>query len=168
MIKIINISWPINAGKSTVSKELNKRLSNSLFVEVDDLLGDEEQKSLNLDFWGGIYERLNRLDALLEKNILENKYDALIFAYPVGEGNYNRWRELIPDDIPFYVITLSPKLEICQTNRGSRKLSDWEIKRIAEMYEIGHANPKHSDLIIDNSNQTVDETVTQILEFLDA
>ena len=40
-MQIININGPINAGKSTISKLLTQKLSNAIFIEVDDLLSDQ-------------------------------------------------------------------------------------------------------------------------------
>ena len=40
---ILNINGPINSGKTTVSKILSEQLENTLFIEVDDLLGDDEE-----------------------------------------------------------------------------------------------------------------------------
>ena len=47
-MKIININGPINSGKTTVSKLLAEQMSDALFIEVDDLLSDEEQETLGL------------------------------------------------------------------------------------------------------------------------
>ena len=48
IMRIININGPINAGKTTISKLLSACLLQSLFIEVDDLLSDEEQADLGL------------------------------------------------------------------------------------------------------------------------
>ena len=45
---ILNINGPINSGKSTVSKILVNMLSNVNFIEVDELVSDEEQKKLGV------------------------------------------------------------------------------------------------------------------------
>lgn len=55
---IININGAINSGKSTVSKILAQHLKSSRFVEVDDLLSDEEQSVLGLNRKEGWQERI--------------------------------------------------------------------------------------------------------------
>ena len=64
-MKIININGPINSGKSTVSKLLAEQIPNALFIEVDDLLSDEEQETLGLSMEKGWAERTNRLAKII-------------------------------------------------------------------------------------------------------
>ena len=66
-MKIININGPINSGKSTVSKLLAEQIPNALFIEVDDLLSDEEQETLGLSMDKGWAERTNRLSKMIVK-----------------------------------------------------------------------------------------------------
>ena len=69
-MKILNINGPINSGKTTISKLLQKKLPKSFFIEVDELLSDDEQKKLSLSRKEGWEERLQRLDKIVvqEKN----------------------------------------------------------------------------------------------------
>lgn len=165
-MKIININGPINSGKSTVSKQLVQKIPNSLFVEVDDLLSDEEQETLNLTMEAGWTERTNRWAKIINEHKKSRKYDMIIFAYPITQNLYNEWKTLEDDNTSFINITLSPRLEVCLKNRGQRELEEWEINRIKQMYKEGYHNRKFADLIIDNSAQTIDETVSEILKFL--
>ena len=165
-MRIININGPINSGKTTVSKILTSFLPNSLFVEVDDLLSDEEQEKLGMNLQEGWQERVNRLITLIISEKKKQQYVNFIFAYPMSENLYKKCKNQEDKDNPFTNITLSPSLSICLQNRGNRKLNEWEIGRIKEMYRQGYQNPLFSDLIIDNSIQTPAETVLQILEFL--
>lgn len=82
---IVNINGPINAGKSTVCRLLAKDLPNCLFIEADDLLSDEEQESLHLDFMGGIVERLRRLEQKIAVEKNDGRYGVILFAYPMTE-----------------------------------------------------------------------------------
>ena len=52
-MKIVNIGGAINSGKSTVAGILTEKLKNAVFIEVDDLLSDEEA-ALFPDFWARI------------------------------------------------------------------------------------------------------------------
>ena len=73
-MKIININGPINAGKTTICKLLQEKLSQSLFIEVDDLLLDDEQENLKLTREQGWAERLKRLNQII---LEEKKYNAM-------------------------------------------------------------------------------------------
>ena len=79
---------------------------------------------------------------------------------------YDEWKSFEDKNTSFTNITLAPSLEVCLTNRGQRELADWEISRIKQMYDEGYHNREFADLIIDNSNQTPQETVDVILMFL--
>ena len=160
---LLNINGPINAGKTTVAKLLAQQLPGALFIEVDDLLSDVEQEELGLDFKGSIALRLERLDALLRKQIAKNTHPLVIFAYPMSEGNYARWIALAGQGVEFKSVTLSPDLEACLTNRGTRDLAEWETNRIQQMYDLGYHNPPQADLVINNTHQTPQQTVEQII-----
>ena len=165
-MKIVNINGPINSGKSTVSKLVAAKLPKSLFVEVDDLLSDEEQERLGLTMEKSWVERTNRLAKIVNEHKKSRKYEMIIFAYPIAQNLYDEWVIWSDEKDEFINITLAPKLEVCLKNRGNRELEDWEVARIKQMYEEGYHNRDFADLIIDNSNQTPKETVETILDFL--
>lgn len=163
---IININGPINSGKSTVSNLLLRQLRSAYFIEVDDLLSDEEQELLGLNLREGWQERIKRLQKIIEVEKQRKQFKNIIFAYPMTEKLFNEWKKWEDSTTRFVNITLAPPLEVCIKNRGMRNLSEAEVCRIKEMYQEGYHNSKFADLIIDNSNQTPDETVQQILLFL--
>ena len=165
-MRIININGPVNAGKSTVSKLLKDKLSAALFIEVDDLLSDEEQEFLGLSLQAGWKERTRRLAEIIEKEKTKGTYENIIFAYPITADLYREWKSFEDSKTVFVNITLAPKLEICLQNRGQRELDEWEINRIKEMYREGCQNPSFSDLIIDNGTGTPKETVEIIMNYL--
>lgn len=165
-MKIININGPINAGKTTISRLLAQNLSGVLFIEVDDLLSDGEQKALGLSVREGWIERVNRLAKIIAEEKKLKRYENIIFAYPITEKLYNQWKLWQDSTTEFINITLAPQQEICLQNRGNRKLSEYEKNRINEMYRQGYHNFKFADLIIDNSKQTPQETLQRILQFL--
>jgi len=167
MMKVINIGGAINAGKSTVSKILAEKLNNAVFIEVDELLPDEEEY-LFPDFSARINERLRRLYAELDRYLCEQRFDYIIFAYPMTEKTFNAICTLIKDKAAFVVITLNPPLEKCLLNRGTRELTEWETKRIGEMYAKGFNCFARSDLIIDNDGQTPEQTAGTIVSFIAA
>ena len=164
---ILNINGPMNSGKSTVSKILVKLLPNATFIEVDELMSDEEQEKLGLSLQQGWRERHKRLNAKLLELKMSREFKTVIFAYPIADNTYLDWKALEDEEIHFLNITLAPSLEKCLKNRGTRELTDWERNRIQEMYEEGYQNRPYSDFIINNDNQTPEETVEIIKGFLE-
>ena len=77
---IININGAINSGKSTVSKILAQHLKSSCFIEVDDLLSDEEQSVLGLNRKEGWQERIKRLQRIIEAEKRNRQYENIVFA----------------------------------------------------------------------------------------
>ena len=164
---ILNINGPMNSGKSTVSKILVNKLQNAVFIEVDELMSDEEQKSLGLTIREGWKERQNRLNTKLKAFKNSREYDVVIFAYPIADNTYKDWKVMEDKNTRFMNITLAPSLESCLKNRGTRELDDWEKKRIREMYAEGYQKRPYSDFIVNNENQTPNETAEVITRFLE-
>jgi len=165
-MRIININGPINSGKTTVSKLLHEKLPNCLFIEVDELLSDDEQKKLQLTREEGWAERLKRLNQIILEEKKIQRYENIVFAYPMTKKSYHQWKLWEDENTKFINITLAPKLDICLQSRGERKLSAQEKERIKQMYSKGYNRPEFSDLVIDNSTQTPTETLENILYFL--
>lgn len=163
---ILNINGPMNSGKTTVSKILVNLLPNATFIEVDELMSDDEQEKLGLSLKEGWVERKRRLNEKLLALKQSKEYETVIFAYPISEESYQKWSALADENTQFLNITLAPSLEECLKNRGERELDDWERNRIKEMYEEGYQNRPYSDLIINNGNQTPEETAKEIKEFV--
>lgn len=164
-MKIINIGGPINSGKTTISKLLATKLPDSVFIEVDELMSDEDISEMPI-FIDRIHERLRRLYVAIEKHIIENKLDYVIFAYPMYTNTFDNVSKITNGKSEFITITLNPAMKKCQTNRGTRDLTDWEVNRIKEMYNEGVNSFEKSDLIIDNTNQKPEETVKIIFDYL--
>lgn len=163
---ILNINGPINSGKSTVSRLLVDMLPRARFVEVDDLMSDAEEQQLGLSMADGWGERLNRLDKIVATEKKANKYQTIIFAYPMTDGLYRRWHAYNDATTQFVAVTLSPSLENCLTNRGTRELTQWEIGRIRQMYNEGYNRPANADLIINNDGQTPAQTAKIVADFV--
>lgn len=164
---ILNINGPINSGKSTVSKILVNMLPNATFIEVDELMSDEEQEKLGLTLQQGWRERHKRLNQKLKALKKSHEYETVIFAYPIADNTYQDWKALEDNETKFLNITLAPSLEECLKNRGARELNDWEKNRIRQMYEEGYQNRPYSDFIINNDNQTPQETAEVIKGFVE-
>lgn len=106
----------------------------------------------------GWRERHKRLNQKLQTLKQSRTYETVIFAYPIAEESYQKWSALADENTRFLNITLAPSLEECLKNRGTRELDDWERNRIRQMYEEGYQNRSYSDFIINNDNQTPEET----------
>lgn len=163
---LLNINGPINAGKTTVSKILQTKLPNSLFIEVDELMSDEEQEKLHLSRESGWEERIRRLGQKLAECKANRQYDIVIWAYPIGANSYRRWVAFGDENTLFLNITLAPSLDICLKDRGTRKLLKSEQERIKEMYQKGYQARPYSDFTICNDNQTPEETADIIIGFI--
>ncbi|AYG01289.1 hypothetical protein [Lactococcus allomyrinae] len=161
-MRVININGPINSGKSTISKLLLERLPNSIFIECDELTTDEAF----LSFTDRISARLHKLYTLLEQLITEAQLETIIFAYPMYLETFDKISTITVGRADFVIITLSPSLESCMTNRGTRELDEWEQHRIQEMYKEGVAEFEKTDLFIDNTEKTSGQTVEIVLEYL--
>jgi len=154
---IIFINGSINAGKSTVAKLLAKNLENTALVEIDvlrDMIGwmlIDQAIPINLE---------NAISVI--KNFVKRELNVIV-PYPLSQKNYEYVVDCLKDiDVKKYFFTLAPCLEKAVTNRGTRELDDWERERIAHHYNIGIPNPSFGE-IIDNSDQTPEETVKLIL-----
>ena len=162
---LLNINGPINAGKTTVSRILEKILPDSLFIEVDDLLTDGEEERLGLSIEDGWRERVDRLERLILREKKSKKHRIVFFAYPIGREYYDRWKSYEDEDTRFVNVTLSPAKEEC-LRRGGDDMTQWEHDRILQMYEEGCHAPEFSDLLIHNDDQTPEQTARAVLDFL--
>ena len=98
---ILNINGAINSGKSTVSKILVNMLPKAAFIEVDELMSDEEQKKLGLTLQQGWRERHKRLRQKLQALKESREYETVIFAYPISENSYKKWSSMADEYTDF-------------------------------------------------------------------
>ena len=157
---IIFINGSINSGKTTVAKLLADKLGNTALLEVDSLRSFIQWLPLE----AAVPINLENAVALI--NIFVSKGLNVIMPYPLSKDNYKYLFDNLKEvNEKIKVFTLSPKLEIALTNRGTRELSDSEKDRIKHHYAIGIQNPEFG-VIIDNSSETPEQTTEQILEKL--
>jgi len=155
---IILLSGSINAGKTTVSKQLIRLLPRTAHVEVDDLR--------EFIRWMPLAEAipLNLQNAVAVTRNFVGYGLNVVLSYPLPQDNYDYLvRELTPLGVPIHCFTLNPDLAAAVTNRGTRDLTEWEMKRIPYHYETGINSPPFG-IVIDNTRQTPEETARQILE----
>lgn len=159
---IILLNGSINAGKTTVSKRLREMLPNTAHVEVDSLrefiawMPLEESIPINIEA------------AIAVTKVFVRHGLNVVFSYPLRPEDYEIiLREVAELNVPVHCVTLRPRLEVSQTNRGTRQLTDWERSRIRYHYET-RLNDPDVGIIIDNSSQTPEETAREILRGIHA
>ena len=157
---IILLNGTINAGKSTVARILAKKIPNIALLEIDtlrsmiDWMPIDKAVPINLE---------NAISVI--KNFSKNGLDVVV-PYPLSEKNYHFMMDNLKDlNSKIYTFTLSPKMDKALTNRGERELDDWERERIKHHYKIGINAPTFGE-VIDNSNQTPEETAECIMSKL--
>ncbi|HEY8600168.1 MAG TPA: hypothetical protein VIL85_17155 [Thermomicrobiales bacterium] len=159
---IILLSGPINSGKSTVGKALAALLPAMTHLEVDTLrelihfLPLEEAIPINLENAAAIASNLARSGI------------GVILTYPLGPEDYEylvRAFAALPTAIHTFI--LSPPLETALADRGERRLSEYERRRIREQYHDGRHQPAFG-CRIDNAAQTPEETATMIVRYIKA
>jgi hypothetical protein len=139
---------------------LTEKISNSALLEIDVLRNMIAwmplEKTLPINFDNAIS---------LIRNFVASGLNVVI-PYPLSRENYDYIVGALSEiNSKIYVFTLAPKLEKALTNRGSRELDNQEKERIKYHYEIGIHNPSFGE-IIDNSEQTPEETVDRIIKLL--
>lgn len=154
---VILLNGPINAGKSTVSKELCRLHPCMAHVEVDDLRGFID--------WMPLFESIPlnlKNAAAVGRNFLEYGLD-IVISYPLRLDDYKYLVDSL-NPYPVYSVTLMPPLSVAQTNRGGRELEPDEVERIAVMYQ--ESPPRFETILIDNSEMTPTETASLILNWI--
>lgn len=157
---IIWINGSINSGKTTIAKLLGTQFEKPAVIEIDEIRNFISSTELSKAIPINLENTM-----MITKNFLRHGYTVII-PYPLSENN----KEYINDQISglgikLMIFSLAPKLEIALSNRGTRKLNNWERDRIKYHYETGV--PELSDSIkIDNSDETPEETVSRIMKLL--
>lgn len=154
---LVFISGSINSGKTTTSKVLAKKLGWEL-INVDDLTDTIK----GFDVYTHLDQAMDMaINAINEAN---SRGRDVVANYVIREKDYNRFENEIKAH-PQIFITLSPSIKVAQSQRGDRKLTDWEIKRIKAHYDEGIASPAYG-YTINNSELTVQETVEKIMSIV--
>lgn len=154
---LVFISGSINSGKTTTSRILAKRLGAE-FVDVDDLVTLIPNFNLATD----LDKVMDLAIRTINSHIKQGK--DVVANYVLRKKDYDRLAKEV-NTKEQYVITLAPRLEVAQSKRGQRVLTNWEVQRIKHHYDTGIASPKFG-YVIDNSNLTLDETVEHIIKFI--
>jgi hypothetical protein len=149
MLTVLHINGAINSGKSALGRALSVLLPEAVFID-----GDEHDAPDGASLPVRIEAALSRIEAEIGKA----REGCLIVAYPLEQAHHERLRAAADRrGARFRVLTLAPPLEVALIDRGTRRLSVEERKRIAEMYEEGYQRRPFSDLVLDTSRLTVQE-----------
>lgn len=155
---IIFINGSINAGKSTVAKLLAEKIKDTAVVEVD--------RFHEFIPWMPVAESvlINLENAVLViRNFYKRGFNVIV-PYPLSKRNYEYLMEELKDIAEnISIFTLNPELEEVLKNRGKRELTEAEKERIKYHYSMGINNPVFGK-VINNTKQTPEETVLDILE----
>jgi hypothetical protein len=154
---IILINGSINSGKSTVASHLRAQLDHAAHVEVDDLHNFIGHVSLAEAI------PINLENAVcVTRNFVRHDFHVIITS-PLGIDDHAYLiDQLTPCHVPIYTFTLSPDLSVAVTNRGTRELSAYEVRRIHEQYADGRHHPPFGETI-DNTALSPAETATHLL-----
>jgi adenylate kinase family enzyme len=157
---IILLNGCINSGKTTVAEAIVKRAAGFAHIEVDSLRYFIRWMPLEKTI------RLNLKNAIaIAKNFNDESISSII-SYPLSKSDFKFIKGLLSNcSIELHAITLYPGIEKLKTNRGARELTEWELERIEQLYDMGMANPDFGT-IIDNSSQSVGETVDCVLNLV--
>ncbi len=155
---IIFINGSINSGKTTVAKIISERIQNTANVEIDNLRNFikwlEVDKAVPINLENAI---------LIINNFVKHGYNVVV-PYPLSQNDYEYLKKGL-DNNEMYFFTLSPDIKKAQKDTQDRKLTKWEHERIQHHYDIGISTPAFGK-IIDNTNQTPDETADMIIGYL--
>ena len=157
---VIFISGSINSGKTTIAKLLQKKIPNTAHIEVDDLrafigwMPLEESIRINLDNTILLIDSFSRLGI------------NSIVTYPLSKEEFEYMKERIKSRDTIYFFTLNPDLRTALSKRG-RKITEWERTRIRHHYATKINSPGFG-INIDNTRQSPEETVNEILSYIRA
>lgn len=162
---VVCLNGSINSGKSTVGRLLADRLPGAVFIEGDrDGPGDETSEPA-----APLTELIDAAVARIQETIRTRARHTnyAVVAYPLREADYARIRAAAAAvGAGVACVTLAPSRAVAMRRRGERVPSEWERGRIREMYEEGyHARP-FSDLVLDNSTLTAEETAAKVEEWI--
>jgi len=153
---IIILNGVPNAGKSTVASRLVEALPKGANLEVDwlkKMLSSHPDKDCLM---------VNIENAIsVASNFVKEGFN-IVISYPLQPQFYSRMLEGLSElETDIFIFTLCPPLEVALKKRGDRVLQEGLVERIHFLYKL--VNMPHIGKFIDNSHQTPEETVNEIL-----
>ena len=173
----ITIAGAPGSGKSTVAKELAKKLKFSHFSAGDFQRDMAKEMGITI---------LELAEKAKETREIDEKTDSWVEAVGEADDNFVMDARLgfnfIPDSVKifldvsedeaarrvFHDMRKEEKENTSQaaTYENIRKRKEAESKRYNEYYNLDYTNPDNYDLVIDTTSISVEEVVEKILEFI--
>ncbi len=162
MNKLYLITGPAGVGKSTISKEIAKRLSKSVLIEGDDVY------HMVISGYVPAWKPGNHLDLFwknvisLIKNSLEKGYD-VVFNYIINKENYLMLKKEFKDfEIIFKVLLVSEE-ELLRRDK-LRKEENRMNERCLVLLNNFIKQDFDEEFILDSTNLNVKETIERIIK----
>lgn len=156
---VIFISGSINSGKTTIAKLLKNDIPECAHIEIDDLRAIIEWMPLS----SSIPINLDNTVSLIN-NFQKRKINCVV-TYPLSKYDYEYILENLDVKKSIYFFSLNTGYNIVLTNRGNRILTENEKGKIEVQYLSKINNPGFG-ITIDNSLQSPEETVKEIISYL--
>jgi len=166
MPKLISISGSVHSGKTTVSRMIAAKMPNASYLDGDllsSLIKCKYPKTAAIDdMLPEIHENIiqiikaslqNGVDCIVDYVFSDDTRQQIIDSL-AGVKFRQKWYLLKPDIA-----------KVLQGSKTRPRLSDWEIDRIHYHYNGEVLNTKMAKMI-DSTNQTPQQTVTEIMEDL--
>lgn len=155
------ITGPVGAGKSTVSHALAEKFEKSAVINADDLQKMIVGGRVKLYPWDEKVEKqlfLRTQNAcILANNFLESGYNVIIDCI-VGKTHLKQFRDFFHNR-KVKVFLLLPTHEALLKRFDERGENDELRKRTQELYEkFASRKDELNWIVVDSSNQTVEET----------
>lgn len=157
---VVFISGPINSGKTTTAKLLQSELPNTAHIEVDDLRAMIDWMPLEESIPVNIQNALSLTLNFLNSDI------SVIISYPLNKEQFEFFNRYLPEDTDRFFFSLNPRIDYALSNRGTRELTESETEQIKHQYKTGANNPGVG-ITIDNTIQSPEETVSEMLYFIE-
>jgi GNAT superfamily N-acetyltransferase len=158
---IIVLNGPINAGKSTIGAKLARRLPHTVHIEVDHLRHFADGLTLAQAIPYALADAASLAAAWTGRGF------HVVVSWPIERANLHSLADVASaSGAPLFVFTLLPRLAVALSDRGQRPLDAAEKDRIKVMYAGMYAAGRAAGFVIDNSDQTPDETVQVILDHI--
>lgn len=162
---IAAITGPTGAGKSTVTQELAKHLSNAVNIDVDQvkhfIVSDfrYEDGDSGIDQW----RLLGKNIGMLAKNFHDDGYDVIINGYL----RQSSWEEMSRHIEFTHKILLLPDVETVLKRDKGRNHDDQMGDQAVKDHHAFFSSEQYSDFQkINSADQTIDETVREIMNLL--
>jgi predicted kinase len=158
---LVILNGPINSGKSTLAKLLTNKISNMVNVEVDairELVPIQGSIGWEISFKAAV---------ALVKCFLKEELD-IVFTYHISKKDYEYIINEVRDmNVKVYAFTLKPTKESILSKSRKRLLSNYLVNKLQATYDSKKYDGSYGK-IIDSTNQTPEQTLTEILKMINS